>query len=45
MFRRNVVFGNVPGIVNAVRIGKDDLYDPEKGYGFVMEKNRLLYGF
>ena len=40
MFRRNVVFGNVPGIVNAVRVGKDDLYDPEKGYGFVTEKNR-----
>lgn len=36
MFYRKYVFGDVPG--GTVRA--DDLYSPEKGFGFVVERNR-----
>ena len=40
MFRRNFLFGVDSDTANVIGVQKDDLYQPGKGYGFVIEKNR-----
>ena len=40
MFRRNFLFGKDGGTANLIDVGSEDLYQPGKGYGFVIEKNR-----
>ena len=40
MFRRNFLFGKDSDTANVIDIGNDDLYRPDKGYGFVIEQNR-----
>lgn len=40
MFRRNFLFGQDSDTANVIGICSNDLYQPGKGYGFVIEKNR-----
>lgn len=40
MFRRNFLFGKDEMTANLIEVGHEDLYRPDKGYGFVTEKNR-----
>lgn len=40
MFHRTFLFGTVVGKTNPMGVRADDLYEPDKGYGFVIEKNR-----
>lgn len=40
MFHRKFLFGTVDGTANIIGVTADDLYQPGKGYGFVIEQNR-----
>lgn len=40
MFRRNFLFGVDSDTANVIGVGAEDLYQPGKGYGFVIEQNR-----
>lgn len=40
MFCRNFLFGKDADTANVIDISNDDLYRPDKGYGFVIEQNR-----
>ena len=40
MFRRNFLFGQDSATANVICVYRDDLYQPGKGYGFVIEKNK-----
>lgn len=40
MFRRNFLFGADSCTANVISVYAEDLYQPGKGYGFVIEKNR-----
>ncbi len=40
MFRRNFLFGADTCTANVIGVTADDIYQPGKGYGFVIEKNR-----
>ncbi len=40
MFRRNFLFGKDSDTANVIDISNDDLYRPDRGYGFVIEQNR-----
>lgn len=40
MFDKEFYFGTQSGAGNGVRVSPEDLYQPDKGYGFVVEKNR-----
>lgn len=40
MFRRNFLFGQDSDTANVIGVSCNDLYQPGKGYGFVIEQNR-----
>lgn len=40
MFRKNFLFGVDCMTTNGSRVTAEDLYEPKKGYGFVIEENR-----
>ena len=40
MFRRNFLFGVDSDTANVIGVHSNDLYQPGKGYGFVIEQNR-----
>ena len=40
MFRRNFLFGVDSDTANVIGVHNNDLYQPGKGYGFVIEQNR-----
>ncbi len=40
MFRRNFLFGIDSDTANVIGVGREDLYQPGSGYGFVTEQNR-----
>ncbi len=40
MFRRNFLFGVDSATANIIGVQNNDLYQPGKGYGFVIEQNR-----
>lgn len=40
MFRRNFLFGADTCTANVIGVTAEDIYQPGKGYGFVIEKNR-----
>ncbi len=40
MFRRNFLFGEDSGTANVIGVWPEDLYQPGKGYGFLVEQNR-----
>lgn len=40
MYRRNFIFGQDSDTANVIGVCCNDLYEPDKGYGFVIEQNR-----
>ena len=40
MFHRKFLFGEDSGTANVIDVLATDLYQPGKGYGFVVEENR-----
>lgn len=40
MFRRNFLFGVDSDTANVIGVGKSCIYQPGKGYGFIIEENR-----